>query len=69
VSEEFSIDLTGHEIERRALMANAHPPGWTEVEIRADEVKAWKILYGDLDDRQQEIYDALVEQGVLPGEP
>lgn len=63
---EFNINLDDHEITRRAYVADAIP-GWTEVEIRADEVRAYKMLYSGLDDKQQETYDMLVEQGVIPG--
>lgn len=59
--------MLGHEIQRRALMAEAIP-GWTEVEAQADEVKAWKALYSGLDHEQEDIYDMLTEQGVLPRE-
>lgn len=55
------FDLLGHEIQRRALMAEASP------EDESDEAKAWELLYSGLDEQQQEIYDMLVEKGVIPG--
>lgn len=64
---DYDVNLLGHELTRRAHVYDAIP-GWTEVEIQADEVKAWKMLYSDLDDKQQETYDMLVETGVLPRE-
>jgi hypothetical protein len=61
----FDIDLTGHEIERRALVAEA-TPATDERRAEADEKVAWAMLYGDLDEGQQKIYQSLVDQGVLP---
>jgi hypothetical protein len=65
MAEDFHIDLTGHELARRAFIAEALDPV-DEAEAEADEAKAWKLLYGDLDEHQQAMYDMLVEQGVLP---
>lgn len=65
MAEEFHLDLTGHELMRRALVAEAIDPA-DEAEAEADEAKAWKLLYSDLDDSQQALYDMLVERGVLP---
>jgi hypothetical protein len=66
MTEEFNIELNDHEITRRAYMAEAMTG--SEAEIEADEAKAWHMLYGDLDEKQQQIYDMLVEQGVIPGD-
>lgn len=65
MAEEFHLDLTGHELMRRALAAEAIDSAG-EVETEADEARAWRMLYSDLDDSQQAIYDMLVERGVLP---
>jgi hypothetical protein len=64
----FEINLDAHEIERNALTsAHIHATsGQSEQDIWADEAKAWEMLYSGLDDKQQEIYDMLVEQGVIP---
>jgi hypothetical protein len=34
--------------------------------VLAEEEKAYDMLYSDLDDEQQMIYDELVSAGVLP---
>jgi hypothetical protein len=60
----FNIDLIGHELTRRALIAEAALID--DLAMAADEARAWKMLYGDLDDKQQQTYNMLVEQGVLP---
>jgi hypothetical protein len=36
------------------------------VEVLAEEDRAYAMLYSDLDDDQQRIYDDLVAAGVLP---
>lgn len=58
---EFGWDVTGHEITRRALIAEAGMP-----EDRVSEVAAARLLYSGLDAEQTRIYRMLVDEGVLP---
>jgi hypothetical protein len=39
---------------------------WDPIAGLAEEEKAYDMLYSDLDDEQQRIYDELVSAGVLP---
>jgi hypothetical protein len=39
---------------------------WDPVAVLAEEEKAYDMLYSDLDDEQQRVYDELVRAGVLP---
>jgi hypothetical protein len=64
--DEFHINLDSHEIERRALIAEA---GFIDdMAMAADEARAWRMLYSNLDDKQQQVYDMLVEQNIIPDE-
>ncbi|MGZ0201627.1 DUF6400 family protein [Streptomyces sp. RM1] len=63
---EFSVDLTAHEMLRRAHVMDAVAPGWDPVEALRDEDAARDLLYSGLDEEQQRIYDELVAAGVLP---
>ena len=62
----FELDLTSHEMQRRAAILRAHP-GWDPVEALRGEEEASALLYGGLDQEQQEVYDALVRAGVVAG--
>lgn len=66
MTDEFSIDLTGHELTRRAMIAEAGLID--DLAVAAGEAKAWKMLYSDLDPGQQSIYDMLIDTGILPRE-
>ncbi|MEU2778255.1 DUF6400 family protein [Streptomyces sp. NPDC007162] len=63
---EFSVDLTGHEMTRRAHVMNALGAEWDPVEVMRGEEEAYDLLYSGLDEEQQRLYDSLVEAGVLP---
>ncbi|MFH8342387.1 DUF6400 family protein [Streptomyces sp. AM6-12] len=63
---EFSVDLTAHEMLRRAHVMDAVGPTWDPVTALRDEDAARDLLYSDLDEEQQRIYDELVAAGVLP---
>lgn len=62
----FVYDLTLDEARRRAAVLDALGPDWDPVQVLAEEDRAWDLLYSDLDDDQQRIYDELVSAGVLP---
>ncbi len=62
----FAYDLTLDEARRRAAVLNAIGDDWDPVEVLAQEDRAYAMLYSDLDDDQQRIYDELVAAGVLP---
>jgi hypothetical protein len=62
----FGYDLTLDEARRRAAVLEAIGDDWDPVEVLAQEDRAYAMLYSDLDDDQQRIYDDLVAAGVLP---
>ncbi|MBB4913024.1 DUF6400 family protein [Streptosporangium saharense] len=60
------IDLTLEEARRRAAVMEALGDDWDPIAVMQGEEEAYDLLYSNLDERQQEIYDALVAAGVLP---
>jgi hypothetical protein len=62
----FAYNLTLDEARRRAAILEAIGDDWDPVEVLAQEDRAHAMLYSDLDDGQQRIYDDLVAAGVLP---
>ena len=62
----FAYDLTLDEARRRSAVLEAIGDDWDPVEVLAQEDHAYAMLYSDLDDDQQRIYDDLVAAGVLP---
>lgn len=62
----FAYDLTLDEARRRSAVLEAIGDDWDPVEVLAQEDRAYAMLYSDLDDDQQRIYDDLVAAGVLP---
>ncbi|MFF0575290.1 DUF6400 family protein [Streptosporangium saharense] len=60
------IDLTLEEARRRAAVMEALGDDWDPIAVMRGEEEAYDLLYSNLDERQQEIYDALVAAGVLP---
>ena len=62
----FAYDLTLDEARRRAAVVEAIGDDWDPVEVLAQEDRAWAMLYSNLDENQQRIYDDLVAAGVLP---
>ena len=63
---DFTLDLTLDEARRRTAVLEAIGDDWDPVAVLAEEDKAYEMLYSDLDDEQQRIYDELVGAGVLP---
>jgi hypothetical protein len=63
---DFAVDLTSHEMVRRAHVMEALGPGWDPVEMLRREEAAYDLLYSGLDEEQQRVYDLLVSAGVLP---
>ena len=62
----FALDLTLDEARRRTAVLEAIGEDWDPVAVLAEEERAYEMLYSDLDDEQQRIYDELVLAGVLP---
>jgi hypothetical protein len=62
----FAYDLTLDEARRRTAVLEAIGDDWDPVAVLADEERAYDMLYSNLDDEQQRIYDELVNAGVLP---
>lgn len=62
----FTYDLTFDEIRRRTAVLEAVGAQWDPVQALAEEDMAYRMLYADLDDAQQRIFDELVRAGVLP---
>ncbi|MFI5508378.1 DUF6400 family protein [Mycobacterium sp. NPDC051804] len=63
---KFAYDLTLDEARRRTAVLAAIGEDWDPIAVLADEQRAEEMLYSDLDDEQQRIYDDLVRAGVLP---
>jgi hypothetical protein len=63
---DFAYDPTLDEVRRRTAVLAAIGADWDPVAVLAEEEKAYDMLYADLDDEQQRIYDELVAAGVLP---
>jgi len=62
----FTLDLTRHEMQRRALVLAALGDTWDPAAALADENLAYDLLYSGLDADQQRTYHELVAAGVLP---
>ena len=52
--------------DKRAAILEAIGEDWNPLEVLAEEDRAYAMLYSDLDDEQQRIYEDLVAAGVLP---
>ena len=63
---DFAYDLTLDEARRRAAVLEAIGEDWDPIAVLAEEQKAYDMLYSDLDEEQQRVYDELVAAGVLP---
>lgn len=61
---EFELDLTAHELDRRAHVLAA-VPDWDPVAVLVEEQRAWALLMSDLDPGQRAVHRMLVEEGVL----
>jgi hypothetical protein len=62
---DFAYDLTLDEARRRSAVLDAMGDDWDPIAVLAEEQKAYDMLYSDLDEEQQRIYDELVRAGVL----
>ncbi len=63
---DFAYDLTLDEARRRSAVLEAIGDDWDPVAVLGEEQKAYDMLYSNLDDEQQRVYDELVRAGVLP---
>ena len=63
---DFAYDLTLDEARRRTAVLEAIGDDWDPIAVLAEENKAYDMLYSDLDEEQQRIYNELVSAGVLP---
>jgi hypothetical protein len=63
---DFAYDLTLDEARRRSAVLEAVGDDWDPIAVLAGEQKAYDMLYSDLDEEQQRVYDELVRAGVLP---
>ena len=63
---DFAYDMTLDEARRRTAVLEAIGDDWDPVAVLAEEDRAYDMLYADLDEEQQRIYDELVSAGVLP---
>jgi len=62
----FSVDLSSHEMLRRAHVLDALGPDWDPLAALRGEEAAYELLYSGLSAEQQRVYDELVSAGVLP---
>ncbi|OBI99740.1 DUF6400 family protein [Mycobacterium sp. 1465703.0] len=63
---DFVYDLTLDEARRRSAVLEAIDDDWDPVAVLAEEEEAYDMLYSNLDEEQQRVYDELVRAGVLP---
>ena len=63
---DFAYDLTLDEARRRSAVLEAVGDDWDPIAVLAEEQMAYDMLYSDLDEEQQRVYDELVRAGVLP---
>lgn len=62
----FAYDLTLDEAHRRSAVLEAIGDDWDPVAVLSEEQKAYDMLYSNLDEGQQRVYEELVRAGVLP---
>ncbi|MCQ9131715.1 DUF6400 family protein [Streptomyces hilarionis] len=63
---DLVVDLSAHEMLRRAHVLDALGPDWDPVAALRGEEAAYGLLYSGLSAEQQRVYDDLVAAGVLP---
>lgn len=63
---DFVFDLTLDEARRRSAALTAIGADWDPIAVLTGEEMAYDMLYSDLDEHQQRVYDDLVSAGVLP---
>ncbi len=62
----FAYDLNLDEARRRTAVLEAIGDDWEPIQVLAEEELAWDMLYSGLDEEQQQVYEQLVDAGVLP---
>lgn len=62
----FAYDLALDEVRRRSAVVAALGDDWDPIAVLAEEDLAYDMLYSNLDDEQQRIYEELVRAGILP---
>ncbi|MFF6803725.1 DUF6400 family protein [Streptomyces sp. NPDC012616] len=62
----LDIDLSSHEMLRRAHVLDALGAAWDPLAALRGEEAAYELLYSGLSPEQQRMYDELVSAGVLP---
>lgn len=65
-NHDFAYDLTFDEARRRSAVLEAMGDDWDPIAVLGEEQKAYEMLYSNLDEQQQRLYDDLVRAGVLP---
>ncbi|MFI5820761.1 DUF6400 family protein [Streptomyces rishiriensis] len=63
---DLVVDLSAHEMLRRAHVLDALGSDWDPVAALRGEEAAHALLYSGLSADQQRVYDELVSAGVLP---
>ncbi|WP_406815373.1 DUF6400 family protein [Mycobacterium sp. M23085] len=63
---DFAYDLTLDEARRRTAVLEAIGEDWDPVAVLNEEERAYDMLYSNLDEEQQRVYDELVRAGMLP---
>ncbi|WP_329214242.1 DUF6400 family protein [Streptomyces sp. NBC_01485] len=63
---DFAVDLSAHEMLRRAHVLDALGSDWDPIAALRGEEAAYELLYSGLSAEQQRVYDELVSAGVLP---
>ncbi len=63
---DLDVDLSAHEMLRRAHVLDALGSEWDPVAALRGEEAAYELLYSGLSAEQQRVYDELVSAGVLP---
>lgn len=63
---DFAYDLTLDEARRRSAMFEAMGDDWDPIAVLSEEERAYDMLYSNLDEEQQRVYDELVHAGILP---
>jgi hypothetical protein len=59
-------DLSLDETRRRRAVLAAIGDNWDPIDALSQEIRAYELLYSNLDPDQQRVYDELVGAGVLP---
>ncbi|WP_406437497.1 DUF6400 family protein [Streptomyces sp. NBC_01613] len=63
---DLDVDLSSHELLRRAHVLDALGSDWDPVAALRGEEAAYELLYSGLSAEQQRVHDELVSAGVLP---